>query len=144
MMRVTLLLLAITAGVARADNGFDAAVDEAASHTRAALAYLREERPGRALAEIERMRESFALLAERYGKDRPTEHRDNPDYVTALVDIPLRMITAHMMVNFGRPVIAYNSLVAVCRSLGALRGTSEPDCPGPIEPPSADPQPEQK
>jgi hypothetical protein len=130
----TLVLLALVA-TARAD-GFNAAVEDAASHNRAALAYLREERISLALLEIDRLRESFGLLSERYGKERPAAHRDNPDYVTMLVDVPLRMVTAHMMINFGRLAIAYNSLVAVCGSLNALRlpdAEEAPACPPPIE-----------
>ena len=56
------------------------------------------------------------------------------------VDVPLRLVTADMMINFGRLAIAYNSLVAVCGSLDALRlpdAEESPACPAAIELPKS-------
>lgn len=106
-------------------KGFDAAVEDVVSHNRAALAHLREQDIRLALVEIAFMQETFGLFAERYGKDRPARHIANPDYVTTLVDVPVRMVTAQMMIDFGRLPIAYNSLVATCRSLMALLRVDE-------------------
>ena len=133
-----MFVLALAAGAAMADDltGFNAAVEDAASHNRAALAYLREERTGLAILELDRMRESWGLLVERYGKDRPAALRDNPDYVTTMVDVPTRIVAALMMIDFGRLDIAHNSLVAICRSLNELRQTSgetPAECGQPVE-----------
>lgn len=118
-------------------RSFDAAVGDVVAHNRAALAHLRDDDVRLALIEISLMQETFALFSERYGKDRPAYHAANPDYVTTLVDVPVRIVTAHMMINFGRVPIAYNSLVATCRSLMALRRADEADtaaaCGEPVE-----------
>ncbi len=128
---------AATALSAERQKGFDAALADVVSHNRAALAHLREDDTRLALIEIALMQETFGLFSERYGKDRPAFHVANPDYTTTLVDVPVRIVTAHMMINFGRVPIAYNSLVATCRALMALRRT-EPDqvaeaCGDPVE-----------
>lgn len=113
--------------IARADDlaGFHAALDVARQHSRAALAYLHARDLPLAVMEIARLRESFGLLIERYGAERRAAHKDKTEYATAVVDIPLRIVTAQMMIDFGRPDIAANSLVAVCRSLGSLHDPPE-------------------
>lgn len=113
--------------VARADDlaGFHAALDATRQHSRAALAHLHAGELPLAEMEISRLRESFGLLIERYGAERQAASKDKTAYATTVVDIPLRIVTAQMMIAFGRPDIAANSLVAVCRSLGTLHDPPE-------------------
>lgn len=115
---------------------FTAALDDTVLHNRAALRHLRAERTDLAVMELQRMRESFSLLVERFGKERPEVLRDDPDYVTTMVDVPTRIVATFMMIDFGRIDIAQNSLLAICRSLDELRaraGRDEhgTDCPIP-------------
>jgi hypothetical protein len=114
--------------VARADDlaGFHAALDATRQYSRAALAHLHAGELPLAEMEISRLRESFGLLIERYGAERQAASKDETAYATTVVDIPLRIVTAQMMIAFGRPDIAANSLVAVCRSLGTLHDPPEP------------------
>lgn len=117
-----LLALALVP-MARADDnaGFVTALDITTQHSRAALAHLRAGDVPLAVMEIARLRESFSLLMERYGAARRAAVDDKTAYATTVVDVPLRIVTAQMMIDFGRPDIAANSLLAVCRSLGSLR-----------------------
>lgn len=112
---------------ARADDlaGFHAVLDATKQHSRAAVAHLHAGDQQFAVMEISRLRESFSLLIERYGAERRAAHKDKTEYSTTVVDIPLRIVTAQMMIDFGRPDIAANALVAVCRSLGTLHDPPE-------------------
>lgn len=136
--RVLTAVFCFAASTALADDLdlFTAALDDAAWHNRAALRHLRAERTDLAVMELQRMREAFGALVERFGKDRPAVLRDDPDYVTTIVDVPTRIVATFMMIDFGRIDIAQDSLVAICRSLGELRRavggeSSFVDCPSP-------------
>ncbi|MEZ5788797.1 MAG: hypothetical protein R3D62_20445 [Xanthobacteraceae bacterium] len=122
-----LLAFALTLAIARAEDlaGFHAALDVARQHSRSALAHLHAGDTPLAVMEISRLRESFGLLIERYGAERRAAHKDRQEYATAVVDIPLRLVTAQMMIDFGRPDIAASSLLAVCRALGVLQESPE-------------------
>lgn len=122
-----LLALVLAMPIARADDlaGFHAALDVARQHSRSALAHLHAGDTPLAVMEISRLRESFGLLIERYGAERQAAHKDKKEYATAVVDIPVRLVTAQMMIDFGRPDIAASSLAAVCRSLGSLHDPPE-------------------
>jgi hypothetical protein len=124
--------MAITAATAGDLDVFTAALDDATLHNRAALRYLRAERTDLAVMELQRMREAFSTLVERFGKERPEALRDDPDYVTTIVDVPTRIVATFMMIDFGRIDIAEDSLVSICRSLSELRraarGEQSTDC----------------
>jgi hypothetical protein len=118
--------LLLCGGGARADDLalFNAAMEDVAAHNRAALGYLRTENIDLATAELERMKDAWGAFAEHYGGNRPAPFRDNKLYVTMLVDVPTRIVTAMIMVNFGRPDIARNSLQAIREEITAMRRSS--------------------
>jgi len=122
----TSALLLLGAGAARADELalFNAAVEEFASHNRAAIGYLRSENTDLALVELDRMKEFWGSFAERFGGHRPAPFRDNKLYVTMLVDVPTRIVTAMIMVNFGRLDIARGSLQGIREEMSAVRRAS--------------------
>ena len=113
-------------GVARAEDLslFNAAMEDVASHNRVAIGYLRNENLELAAVEIERMRESWGAFAEKFSGNRPEPFRDNKLYVTMLVDVPTRIVTAMIMINFGRPDIARTSLQAIRDEMSAVRRAS--------------------
>ena len=119
-----LLLVGLTA--ARADNlaAFNAAVEDIAAHNRAALGFLASDDPDLAAAELRKMQASWGTFAQNFGRDRPDAFRDNALYVTMLVDVPTRIVTAMIMINFGRPAIAKNSLQAIREEFSAVRRAS--------------------
>jgi hypothetical protein len=118
--------LMLSVGAAAADDLslFNAAVEEFAAHQRVAIGYLRTENSELAALELDRMREAWGSLAERFGKDRPAVFRDNPRYTTALVDIPTRLVGASLMITMGRPDLARDALIAVRKELAQLRRAS--------------------
>src|SRR3977135_975414 len=122
----TAVALLLTAKPMLADDlaGFNAAIEDVASHSRAALGYLHNQNADLAGVEIERMRDAWGAFAERFGRDRPEKFRDNALYVTMLVAVPPRIVAATIMINFGRPDVAAGSLHAIRQELSAVRRSS--------------------
>ncbi|NVO17542.1 MAG: hypothetical protein HXX10_26235 [Rhodoplanes sp.] len=106
---------------------YNAAIDEAELHNRAALTAIDAQDPERVRAELTALRDAFGRLVERFGKTRLVAMKGDPDGVTIMVDVPMRVVTAQMMIDFGRPAIATSSLVAVCRLLATLHVPATPD-----------------
>lgn len=129
VLRLCMIALLLTMPLARADNlsVLDAAVEEAAAHNRAALAHLRANKLALAKIELVRLRRSFDLLVHRHGKRRRAlrGNGDGVDLTAVMVDVPLRIVTAQIMVDARRPDIATRSLVAVCRALASLHASPE-------------------
>src|SRR4051812_20056198 len=113
-------------GGARADDLalFNAAMEDVASHNRVAIGYLRNENLDLAVVELDRMKDSWGAFAERFSGNRPEPFRDSKLYVTMLVDVPTRIVTAMIMINFGRPEVAKNSLEAIRDEISAVRRAS--------------------
>lgn len=103
---------------------FHAAIEEFSSHNRAAIGYLRTENVDLAAIEIERMREAWGTFAGRFGSKPPPALRDNPLYVTTLVDVPTRLIGAVLLLKMSKPDLARDSLVAIRKELSDLRRAS--------------------
>jgi hypothetical protein len=115
--------LVLGAGVARADNLalFHIAIEDVAAHNRAAIGYLRDKNLDLAAVEIERMKESWGAFAEHFGHDRPDKLRHSKLYVTMLVDVPTRLVTATIMINFGKPEIAKSALESIRQEFSDVR-----------------------
>jgi hypothetical protein len=111
---------------ARADElaVFNAAMEDVAAHNRVAIGYLQNENVDLAVVELDRMKGSWSAFAERFGGNRPAPFRDNKLYVTMLVDVPTRIATAMIMINFGRPDVAKSSLQAIRDEISAMRRES--------------------
>ncbi|HUI95459.1 MAG TPA: hypothetical protein VLX44_06885 [Xanthobacteraceae bacterium] len=111
------------AAAARADNLalFHVAVEDVEAHNRAAIGALQDKNFDRAALAIERMKESWSAFAERFSGDRPDKLRDSKLYVQMLVDVPTRLVTATIMINFGKPEIAKSALEAIRQEFSNLR-----------------------
>jgi hypothetical protein len=122
----TALVALFGAASARADNLalFNAAIEDVAAHNRAALSHLADHDAERAAAELQAMQEAWGAFSQHFGGDRPAAFRDNKLYVTMLVDVPTRIVAAMMMLDFGRPDIAQNSLQAIRREMSDVRRES--------------------
>ncbi len=105
-------------------SDFNAAVEDAASHNRVALGYLRSENLDLAMLELERLRASWGALNERFGAKPPDALRENPRYTETLIDVPMRAVAADLMLQMGRFDLARNSLQAIRVSLSTMRRDS--------------------
>ena len=123
---IAVVAAALAGSAARADNLdlFNAAMEDVAAHNRGAIGYLQNENLDLAVVELERMKDSWGAFAEKFGGNRPAQLRDSPLYVNMLVDVPTRIVTALIMINFGRPDIARNALQAIREEMSAVRRAS--------------------
>ena len=124
--RAACLALVFAAGAAVADDlsDFNAAVEKAESHNRAAIGYLRTGNVDLASLEIDRLRDAWGVLQQRFAGNRPQAF-DGNHYVTAMTDIAMRLITADMMLKSGHPDVARQSLEAIRGDLYDLRKSAD-------------------
>jgi hypothetical protein len=118
-------IMALTAATLPAPAGdladFNAAVEQAASHNRVAIGYLRTGNTDLADLELDRLRAAWAALTERFAGKRPDAFDGNALYGTTLVNISARLVAADMMLKSGRPEQASQSLGAIRGDLYELR-----------------------
>jgi len=122
---VFLLAIAAPAHVCGAASlaDFNTAVEEAATHNRVALGYLRTGNTDLATLELERLRGAWATVVGTFGNDRPDAFAADL-YATTLTDIGTRLATADMMLSSGRAEAAETALAGVRDALSNLRRTS--------------------
>jgi len=119
--RAAMLGLALwaAAGAARADDlsDFNAAAEAAEAHNRVAIGYLRTGNSDLASLEIDRLREAWGKVS---AVKRPAVF-DGKLYVAMLTDASMRLVTADMLLNSGRPDNARQALEAIRADLYNLR-----------------------
>ncbi|RDV05609.1 hypothetical protein [Undibacter mobilis] len=117
------LLLMTGTGAAYGDDlaDFNAAVERAASHNRVADGYLRTGNTDLASLELDRLRESWAALTQRFGGKRPEPFKDGTLYTTTLLKISTGLVAADMMLQTGRMDAARAALDGMRRDLYDLR-----------------------
>lgn len=121
--RNALFALILTTGVAYADDlsDFNAAVERAASHNRVADGYLRTGNIDLASLELDRLRDEWAALTQRFGGKRPAAFKDGTLYTTTLLKISTGLVAADMMLQSGRMAPARAALDGMRRDLYELR-----------------------
>jgi hypothetical protein len=122
LARLAILAIAFVVAAlaaARADDlaDFNAAVERAAAHNRVAIGYLRTGSTDLAAVEFDRLRAAWEQVTAR---KRPAVF-DRKLYVMTMTDIAMRLVTADMLLNSGRPDNARQSLVAIRDDLYTLR-----------------------
>src|ERR1019366_5958409 len=105
-------------------SNFNAAVENASAHNRAAIGYLRTGNTDLASLEIDRLREAWSRLAERFAGKRPEAFDGNPLYGTMFTGVSARLVAADFMLKSGRPEAASSSLNAIRGDLYGLRKAS--------------------
>jgi hypothetical protein len=96
-------------------------VESAAAHNRVAIGYLRTGNTDLASVELDRLRAAWRKVTERFAGKRPDPFDGNPQYVVVMTDIGMRLVTADMMLNSGRPEVARTALIAIRDDLYRLR-----------------------
>ena len=119
LVSLAFLVFALAAAPARADDlaDFNAAIEQAAAHNRVAIGYLRTGNVDLASVELDRLRQAFEQVTAR---KRPAVF-DSKLYVKTMTDIAMRLVTADMLLNMGKPDNARTSLIAVRDDLYDLR-----------------------
>jgi hypothetical protein len=126
--RVACLIAIILGGAiaASADDltEFNAAVEAASAHNRAAIGYLRTGNADLASLEIDRLREAWSRLTERFSGKRPAAFEGNPLYSKLFTGVSARLVGADLMLNSGRLDAARAGLNEIRGDLYELRKAS--------------------
>jgi hypothetical protein len=119
-------LLAGSVIVAAADElaDFNAAIESASAHNRVAIGYLRTGNEDLASLEIDRLRDSWIRLTERFSGSRPDIFANNLLYGRLFTGVNARLVGADLMLKTGRLDAARNSLDAIRGDLYELRKAS--------------------
>ena len=128
LTRAVCLLLALASGIpgARADDlaDFNAAVETVSAHNRVAIGYLRTGNEDLASLEIDRLRDAWIRLTERFSGSQPAVFAGNPLYGKLFTVVNTRLVGADLMLKTGRLDAARNALDAIRGDLYELRKAS--------------------
>jgi hypothetical protein len=126
--RVACLVLALLGGSlpAHADDlaDFNAVVEAASAHNRVAIGYLRTGNADLASLEIDRLRDKWIRLTERFSGSRPSAFDGNTLYSKLFTGVSARLVGADIMLKTGRLDAARNGLDAIRGDLYDLRKAS--------------------
>jgi hypothetical protein len=115
--RAAILGLALLAGMGAATAGdladFNAAVETAQSHSRVAIGYLRTGNVDLASLELDRLRESWDALQQRFNGKQPDAFDGVALYGMLWTGVSARLVVADLMLKTGRPDAARQSLDAI-------------------------------
>jgi hypothetical protein len=126
-IRIACLVVALgvsAIGHANDLSEFNAAVEAASAHNRVAIGYLRTGNVDFASREIDRLRDAWIRLTERFSGNRPDAFAENPLYSKLFTSVSARLVGADLMLKSGRPDAARNSLNAIRTELYDLRKQS--------------------
>lgn len=127
-VRIAIICFAMMAGPGLAYAGdlaeFNTAVETAAAHNRMAISYLNTGNTDLASLELDRLRQAWIRLTERFTARRPDAFDGNALYGTTLINVSARLVSADIMLKSGRPEAASQSLKAIRIDLYELRKTS--------------------
>ena len=121
-LRLLIFIVVLWSGPVRAGKlaDFNAAVEAASVHNRAALGYLRTGNAALASSELGRLRACWRVLTERYAGKPPDAFAGNPLYGPLFTVVNARLVAADMMLDSGRAEAAVQSLAAIRDDLYAL------------------------
>jgi hypothetical protein len=123
--RAAILVLTLC-GSAAADelSDFNAAVESAAAHNRVAIGYLRTGNLDLAALEIDRLREAWDRVAQRFTTNRPAAFDGNLLYGPLWTTESTRLVGIDLMIKMGKPDAVANALNGLRGDLYELRKTS--------------------
>jgi hypothetical protein len=123
--RAAILVLALC-GSAAADelSDFNAAIESASAHNRVAIGYLRTGNLDLATLEIDRLREAWDRVAQRFTTKRPAAFDGNPLYGPLWTTESTRFVGIDLMIKMGKPDAVANSLNGLRGDLYELRKAS--------------------
>ena len=126
--RVACLALILAAGAAAAWAGdladFNAGMEKADSHNRVAIGYLRTGNIDLAALELDRLRESWSALQQRFNGKPPDAFDGVALYGNLWTSVSARLVAADLMLKSGRPDAARQSLNAIRGDFYELRKTA--------------------
>lgn len=103
---------------------FNAAIESASTHNRIAIGYLRTGNADLASIEIDKLRDSWIRITERFSGNRPEIFANNTLYSKLFTGVSARLVGADLMLKTGRLDAARSSLDAIRGDLYELRKAS--------------------
>ena len=103
---------------------FNSLMESVASHNRVAIGYLRTENSDLAALEIDRTREAWGKLRQRFGGRRPDMFETNRLYRNFMTGVSARLVGAELLLNAGRSDAAMESLNKLREDISNLRKES--------------------
>ncbi len=107
LARIACLALALLGGARAAGTDeladFNAAIESASAHNRVAIGYLRTGNEDLASLEIDRLRDAWIRLTERFSGHRPDVFSNNPLYGRLFTAVSARLVGADLNAQDGAP-----------------------------------------
>src|SRR6202162_4394155 len=115
IVRAACLALALLAGTAKASDltDFNALVEQAQSHNRVAIGYLRTGNLDLALLEIDRLRDAWGAVEQRFAGKRPDAFDGIALYGKLWTGMNARLVAVDLMIKMGKPEAVRQSLEAI-------------------------------
>ena len=126
LARGAILIVTLWTGAALAGDltNFNAAMETVAGHNRVAIGYLRTGNTDLASLEIDRLRQSWGALQQRFAGRRPDPFDGNHLYGKTFTGVSARLVAAELLLNAGRPDAAMDSLIKLRGDFYELRKAS--------------------
>ena len=105
---------------------FHAAVDEATAEYRVAVATLETGGQKETSAAVQRFRQAWQSLNERFVKPRPAPFADDPDYPTMFMQVDVQLVGILLTIDMGNRDAARNGLAPIAETLSRLSARSAP------------------
>jgi hypothetical protein len=123
LARAACLAIALVAGPAIAGDlaDFNTAVERAQSHNRVAIGYLRTGNLDLALLEIDRLRDAWGTVEQRFAGKRPDAFDGIALYGKLWTGMNARLVAVDLMIKMGKPEAVRQSLEAIRGDLYDLR-----------------------
>jgi hypothetical protein len=121
-------VFALSFSVVRSDElaDFHAAVEQATVDFRAARATLETSSQAETAAAVNRFRQAWQSLNERFGQHRPAAFADDQDFVTTFMLVDMRLIGVLLTIDMGNRDAAREGLAPIEQTLAELRARSMP------------------
>jgi hypothetical protein len=123
-----LFVLALSLSV-RSDDlaDFHTAVEEATSEYRVAMSTLETSGQRETSAAVQRFRQAWQSLNERFVKPPPAPFADDPDYPTMFMQVDVQLIGVLLTIDMGNRDAARNGLAPIGETLARLSARSAPE-----------------
>jgi len=128
LVLASLLVFALSFSVARSDElaEFHVAVEQATTDYRAALAILETSSQADTTAAVNRFRQAWQSINDRFGANRPAAFADDADFVTTFMMVDMRLIGVLLTIELGNRDAARDGLRPIGETLAQLSARSAP------------------
>jgi hypothetical protein len=127
LVLAALFVLALSLSV-RSDElaDFHAAVEQATVDYRVAMTILETRSQQETAAAVQRFRQTWQAINERFGKPRPAPFADDEQYPTMFMQVDVRLVGVLLTIDMGNREAARDGLAPIQETLAQLSARSAP------------------